>query len=263
MKILTLNCHSWQEEKQIEKIKYLAKIISEKGYDIIALQEVSQSIEAAYIHSETTLKEDNFLVILISELRKLRCNDYDFYWSYGKVGYDTFEEGLGILTKYKILENKSEYMSISNDIKNWKSRKVIKTKVDYNGKEISICSCHLGWWVDKEEPFKNQVDNLINFTKNEDCIILGDFNNDANIRNEGYDYLKDKGLIDTYEIAKSKDLGLTVGGKIDGWNDELEKRLDIIFTNFKVNVESSNVVFNGKNKDIISDHYGVQVELEI
>ena len=42
MKLLTLNCHSWQEENQIEKIKYLAKIIKEKQYDVIALQEVSQ-----------------------------------------------------------------------------------------------------------------------------------------------------------------------------------------------------------------------------
>ncbi|MGL4452748.1 MAG: endonuclease/exonuclease/phosphatase family protein, partial [Sarcina sp.] len=27
MKLLTLNCHSWQEENQIEKIKILAKAI--------------------------------------------------------------------------------------------------------------------------------------------------------------------------------------------------------------------------------------------
>ena len=46
MKLLTLNCHSWQEENQIEKIKYLAKIIKEKQYDVIALQEVSQNIDS-------------------------------------------------------------------------------------------------------------------------------------------------------------------------------------------------------------------------
>ena len=27
MKLLTLNCHSWQEDNQLEKIKYLAKVI--------------------------------------------------------------------------------------------------------------------------------------------------------------------------------------------------------------------------------------------
>ena len=30
----------------MEKIKYLAKVISEKDYDVIALQEISQSIDA-------------------------------------------------------------------------------------------------------------------------------------------------------------------------------------------------------------------------
>ena len=30
MKLLTLNCHSWMEENQLEKIKYLAEIINEK-----------------------------------------------------------------------------------------------------------------------------------------------------------------------------------------------------------------------------------------
>ncbi|MDZ5034803.1 endonuclease, partial [Clostridium perfringens] len=45
MRLLTLNCHSWMEEDQVEKIKYLAKIIKENQYDVIALQEVSQSIK--------------------------------------------------------------------------------------------------------------------------------------------------------------------------------------------------------------------------
>ena len=49
MKLLTLNCHSWQEENQIEKIKYLAKTINEKDYDVIALQEIRQSIDAESI----------------------------------------------------------------------------------------------------------------------------------------------------------------------------------------------------------------------
>ena len=44
MKLLTLNCHAWQEENQMEKIQYLAQVIKEKQYDIIALQEVSQLI---------------------------------------------------------------------------------------------------------------------------------------------------------------------------------------------------------------------------
>ena len=70
MKLLTLNCHSWQEENQIDKIKYLAKIIIEKDYDVIALQEVSQSVSAESVDSK--LKKDNFALLLQEELDKIK-----------------------------------------------------------------------------------------------------------------------------------------------------------------------------------------------
>ena len=69
MKLLTLNCHSWQEENQIEKIQYLAKVIQEEEYDVIALQEVSQSIQAENVCGNK--KEDNFGLLLLEELKAL------------------------------------------------------------------------------------------------------------------------------------------------------------------------------------------------
>lgn len=53
MKLLTLNCHSWHEENQLNKICYLAETIKEMMYDVIALQEVSQllcSQQVKYSH---------------------------------------------------------------------------------------------------------------------------------------------------------------------------------------------------------------------
>ena len=76
MKLLTLNCHSWQEKNQVEKIKYFAEVIKEKQYDVIALQEVSQSIDARLIN--LTIKEDNFAKLLIDELNKLDEDKYNF-----------------------------------------------------------------------------------------------------------------------------------------------------------------------------------------
>lgn len=46
---------------------------------------------------------------------------------------------------------------------------------------------------------------------------MGDFNNNALIRNEGYYYLISKGLIDTYCNAKIKDSGIIIRGEIAGW----------------------------------------------
>lgn len=76
MKLLTLNCHAWQEENQVEKIKYLAQVIKEKQYDVIALQEVSQLINP---NDENKVKADNYAVVLLSELMKLGINGLSIY----------------------------------------------------------------------------------------------------------------------------------------------------------------------------------------
>lgn len=90
---------------------------------------------------------------------------------------------------------------------------------------------------------------------------MGDFNNNAFIRGEGYDYLLSKGLIDTYSVAEEKDSGITVPGEIDGWNGCKEKkRLDLILCNKNINIKKSIVVFNKEN-NIVSDHYGVEIEI--
>lgn len=40
------------------------------------------------------------------------------------------------------------------------------------------------------------------------------------------------------------------------------KRLDYIFCNTQEKVKSSQVVCNGKNYPVVSDHYGVMIEVE-
>lgn len=263
MKLLTLNCHSWQEENQIEKIKYIANVIKENNYDVISLQEVSQLVSEDIIYSN--IKKDNFALLINKELKKLGINEYEFFWDMSHIGYDVYEEGLCIMTKLPIKENKSFYISKCEDINYWKTRKIIKIKIDYNGKDISFYSCHLGWWSDKEEPFVYQFNNLIkDIEKEELAFIMGDFNNSATIRKEGYDYILEKGMIDTYNIAKYKDSGVTVKGKIAGWNKNKEDlRLDIILANKEVDALLSKVIFNGENKKIVSDHFGVEVQINI
>jgi maltose 6'-phosphate phosphatase len=262
LKLLTLNCHSWQEDNQLDKISYIAKVINKKDYDVIALQEVSQSIDSDIVYDN--IKSDNFSLLLKNELKKLGNNKYEFYWDIAHIGYDIYEEGLCLMTKLPIISKESFYISISDEINFWKSRKIVKLNVLYKNKEISFYSCHLGWWEDKEEPFNKQFDNLFEKVKNDNlAFIMGDFNNNANIRKEGYDYICDN-LIDTYNLAKFKDIGITVKGKIAGWDENGDDlRLDLIFTNKSVDVISSNVIFNGINKEVVSDHYGVEVALEI
>ena len=69
--------------------------------------------------------------------------------------------------------------------------------------------------------------------------------------------------------AEQKDSGVTVEEEIDGWRDREgggavkdAKRLDYIFCNTQKKVKSSKVVCNGKNYPVVSDHYGVMIEVE-
>lgn len=263
MKLLTLNCHSWQEEEQIKKIKYLAKAVVEENYDVIALQEASQSIKAEVKYDN--IKEDNYGLLLIEEIEKLGGAKYHLAWDFSHIGYDIYEEGSCIITKHKIVDSKSFYISQNESRTFWKSRKIVKATVEINGENIDFYSCHMGWWQDEEESFVAQVKKLLSQateSKNR-AFFMGDFNNNAFIRNEGYDFLRSNGLIDTYNLAENKDSGVTVKESIAGWDDNKEElRIDIIFTDKNTEVFSSNVIFNGENKEVISDHFGLCVTLK-
>lgn len=262
MKLLTLNCHSWQEKQQYEKIKILVETIMEKSYDVIALQEVSQSIDSELIVGK--VKKDNFARILLEELQKLGNNDYQFVWDFSHIGYDVYEEGVAILTKHPIEKTTSFFISQSEDTEYWKTRKIVGANIRIHDESFAFYSCHLGWWGDEEEPCKEQMDMLVDMAnENEKYFLMGDFNNDSHIRDEGYDYLLSKGLYDSYSLSKEKDLGITVSGKIAGWDkNKQDLRIDYIFSNFLANVQKSSVIFNGENKAVISDHYGVEVSID-
>ncbi|MDQ0232558.1 endonuclease/exonuclease/phosphatase family protein [Metabacillus malikii] len=263
MKLLTLNCHSWQEEDQLNKIKILANTIKERDYDIIALQEVSQLVKGNNIGLK--VNEGNFVSVLLDELQKIGVTNYVYHWDCSHIGYDKYEEGLAVLSKHKIVNKTSFYISHSNDIEYWKTRKIVGISINNGNEEISFYSCHLGWWNDEEEPYSNQVDTLIKEVETKGrYFLMGDFNNDANKREEGYDYILNKGLFDLYHLAPIKDDGYTVDGNIAGWEQNVQAiRIDCIFSNFPVETVSSQVIFNGKNKPIISDHYGVEVEIKL
>lgn len=261
MKLLTLNCHSWQEDNQHEKIKILAETIASECYDVIALQEVSQRMDSPLVYG--AIREDNFALVLVEELRKIGVADYSFTWDFAHIGYDVYEEGLAILTKHRIEEEYSFFVSRGQDQSYWKTRKIVGAKIEIEGQLVSFYSCHLGWWQDEEEPFKNQADALLEQINRDGAyFLMGDFNNAVSIRGEGYDYLIDKGLHDTYELAVERDSGVTIAGSIAGWDDNKQDlRIDLVLAGQSVLPKYSRVIFNGKNKPVVSDHFGVEVEI--
>lgn len=271
--MLTLNTHSLIEQNYEEKLVYFVNAIVKYEPDIIALQEVNQTSDESSLsdkflkgytqcQSAVPLKKDNHAYRVVKLLLEKNIN---YYWTWLPIknGYDKYDEGLAILSKKEILETDTVLVSCINDYNNWKTRKILGI---YSGDEW-FYSVHLGWWDDKSDPFSDQWSRLSKrLTGKENVWLMGDFNNCAEIRNEGYDLIKKSGWQDTFEIAREKDDGITVGTVIDGWKDRITDtngmRIDFIWTNSENIIERTNVIFNGKNEPVISDHYGVMITVK-
>ncbi|CYW49741.1 endonuclease/exonuclease/phosphatase family protein [Streptococcus suis] len=263
MKLLTVNVHAWLEEDQHEKLDILAQTIAQKRYDVIALQEVNQLITADLVTKD--LKADNYGLILLEKLRALGQFDYSYYWSNSHIGYDKYEEGIAFLTKLPVYEVDPFYCSQNKSVDSILSRKIMGLTVFYQGQLIDLYSCHINLPDSQEENQLENIRSIVERTSSDRLkILMGDFNTDALSDPQAYQAIKDLGLYDSYDLAEKKDRGITVEKAIDGWaGHSQEKRLDYVFLNQNRQVQSSRVIFNGENHPIISDHFGVEAEINV
>lgn len=270
MRLMTLNTHSLIEENYSEKLDIFVKSVCRIKPDIIAMQEVNQTIDREIVKGAKNLipspkcipiKRDNHA---LSACARLYINGltYHFIWLGIKNGYGKFEEGVAVLSRKPIESVKTCTLSKADDFNDWKTRKALGVKVCDNW----FYSIHTGRFDDKDEPFSKQWSKLNSFVSPQKNVwLMGDFNCPANKTDEGYDLILSSGWSDTYLMALKKDNGITVKGNIDGWRDtksiETGCRIDYIFTNNPITVKSSHVVFDGKNYGIVSDHCAIVVDV--
>lgn len=266
MKLLTLNTHSIIESDYENKLKIFTDTIALIRPDVIALQEVNQSADATgkididgYIRpiGNICIKSDNHIARVNNALRTKGIS-YNWSWLPIKNGFDKFDEGIGILSLSPILETKAILLSKTDDYYNWRKRMALGVKTADN---VWYYSVHFGWWDDVIEPFERQWNTFKNSINTDDEIwVMGDFNSVPD--SSAYKEIINDNWFDTYELAEEKDNGTTVMGEISGWqNDESAKRIDYIFTNKRHRIKLSNIIFNGTNKETVSDHFGVIVEV--
>ncbi|MBQ8825587.1 MAG: endonuclease/exonuclease/phosphatase family protein [Oscillospiraceae bacterium] len=274
MKILTLNTHSLAEENYSFKLKAFVNAVAVERHDIIALQEVNQTCSAGHadVNSDNyiscadniVIKEDNHVYSCVNLLKEKGVH---YYWTWlpVKKGYGKFDEGMALMSPSPIKETSFCTISGVDDYNNWRTRKILGIRTAAFPDEWFF-SVHLGWWDDDEEPFSKQWKRLCRQVKVSGRVwLMGDFNNPSHIRGEGYDMIKSSGWYDTFELAKIKDNGITAPKNIDGWkekNGASAMRIDQIWCSEKAETSSSQVIFNGRNYPVVSDHYGVEVNVE-
>ncbi len=279
MKLLTLNTHSLHGSDWEQKLEWFVEGILEEKPDIIALQEVNQTMTAqaaddamkkgqTIVSELVQVKQDNFAAQAAYRLRKMGMECF-WVWLPVKVGYEKYDEGAAILSiGRKIRKTVAFHISKTWDDQNWRTRAVLGVQVE--GCEDWFYTVHTGWWKDEEEPFPEQWERLMAQLEKPSAEttvwLMGDFNAPDIFSDQSYAHICKSGWQDTHITAKEKGSDFTAAVDIDGWKgilpDEGIKglRLDYIWCKPEQEIQSSNIVFNGKRGHIISDHFGVMIE---
>lgn len=135
MNVLTLNTHSWMEEDPELKLRQIVDYIAKEDFQIIALQEINQTMEAKEIVDDlfiqasgemypVAIKEDNFAYLIV-QLLKERGLHYYWSWTANHIGYDVYDEGVAILSKTPF-SPESFLVSEISDYANHYTRRVLK-----------------------------------------------------------------------------------------------------------------------------------------
>lgn len=285
MKLITLNCHSLAEPDYEAKLQRFCKAICKENPQIIALQEVNQTQNAAPAPS-ASLSESGYLpciddtssrtsaipiradnhALRVAELLSRLGYPCTWTWVPAKLGYGRYDEGLALFSRYPILNTCQSYTTGIQDYTNWKTRKALGIRVLTPAGPQQFISLHMGWWNDEEDSFSMQWERLTAWLAKlpaDPVWLMGDFNSPAHLAGEGYALVCGHGWRDTYEAAAIQDSGITVAKKIDGWQDGDEitgMRIDYIFTDSPVRIDASKVIFNGISYPVVSDHFGIMVE---
>ncbi|MDO4670747.1 MAG: endonuclease/exonuclease/phosphatase family protein [Aerococcus sp.] len=306
MKVLTLNTHAWNEADPKEKFQAVVNLILEETVDVICLQEVNQfrmgkvgadkgtltdiqagarafaeelkhelksqqsSTQQRYrsVQQEISVADDNYAKLLVSALADA---GQTYYWSWAPahIGYDCFDEGVAILSRYDFWVKQIILDKATWPYADYHRRVAVKASIDVPGIEekVSVYSSHFSWWEADGSGFQAEWDTLNRERQrvNGSQIFCGDFNQIAEQPGAGYDYIKQTApdLKDSYQVAMQVSGDATIPGEIDGWRHEsTPKRIDYAWVSDALAVTDYQTVFTGKNYPVASDHFGIMITIQ-
>ena len=244
MRLLTINLHCRQEVAWRENLRILADFIKDQQVDVVLLQECAQPLETLKLSS------DNDVSLLQSHLKNQGLS-FDVGWTLNHIGFQSFYEGLGVLSRFTIRKTEEVLISQSRDITDWQTRKVQIITLDILGEILTLCNLHLGL----EGNALSELKRFKNLVELKDLIIAGDFN----IPDSSPTYQEMKEILnlsDVYkELVGSSDPTFFNGA--DGWEGVEGQRIDYVFGHRATRVER---VFLGTDSPRISDHAGLLVD---
>lgn len=267
MKLLTINTHSWMEEKAQEKLELLAQAILKERFDIICLQEVNQLLTSSpatdlpnYCQTigTPTIHEDNYALQLI-KLLLAQGETYYWSWVYNHIGYGRFQEGVAVLSKAP-LDSQAVLVSQTDDERDYHTRRVLLARTAFEGKTVAVASVHLSWW---NKGFEEEWEKLEKSLSALDCplLLMGDFNNPTDEPGYGLIVNSRLQLKDSHKAAKDVYGSATIQKEIDGWRNNQEAlKVDHIFLSPEWRTEKSAVIFDGEQYPSVSDHCGLACE---
>lgn len=273
LKLLTLNLHSWLEIHQISKIYQLAQFIAAEKVDVVALQEVNQFIHsprlsdpAGYLGQED-IRQDNTAHLLNTFLTELTGQPYYWTWAVAHLGFERYDEGVAILTRQRPLASASLDLSPAYSYYDVPRRVAVAAQLDAPGQPW-VASTHMSWWTLEgtalfEHEFTELEGQMKALAGSGPIILAGDFNNAAEVRAEGYDLMRQRGWLDTYQQAQEPVGSTTVHKAIHGWDNLSQAlRIDLALTDRPQKVSRHQVIFPDQGPEAISDHSGLLVSFE-
>ncbi|MFU8790008.1 MAG: endonuclease/exonuclease/phosphatase family protein [Methylobacter sp.] len=255
LKVLILNLHCYQEDRQDDKFSQIAKAIGELDADVVCLQEVAE-----LWNDGAGDWASNSARIINDRLP----TPYHIHTDWSHLGFGKYREGVAILSKYPLLKHDARYVSDSHDIYSIHSRKVVMAQINVpHIGPINVFSAHLSWW---EDGFAGQFQRLCEWAEAKQTaaiygtLLCGDFNITAG--SAGYHLVVDAHQYDDQYLAANEQ---GVFDKIFRVNDPHwqdypsdDYRIDYIFLNktSELQVISARVLFTEQDYGRVSDHCG-------
>ncbi|NNC82064.1 MAG: hypothetical protein HKN79_00665, partial [Flavobacteriales bacterium] len=206
--ILTVNLHTYQEDRQNEKFHIITELIGQMDVDLIALQECAQHQSAELVSGE--IKADNMALILSERIQENYGVDYSFVWDWAHYGWNVWEEGLAVMSKHPITDSEGRYISSSQSTSSIISRKGLHAAVSLPQGDIDIFSVHTHWRTSESDTEQDQqVMELQAMVEEKELqnsplgsIVCGDFNSNPTSSppwDNGYVTMLDNGTyVDTF-----------------------------------------------------------------